>query len=78
MNVDNGAIRELLKNEQPTAREVTWEEGSPISDLNQVMIARAVLKRLRRQVKRAEPQHKRKLLIRCNAIRFALNSYHNR
>ena len=71
---------EPVKPDQPTKREITWQLGDPITNLDECAIARAVLKRTKRAMKSAKNSGNaaaaQECKIRCDAIMHALRSYH--
>jgi hypothetical protein len=73
---------EPVKPDRPTKREITWQLGDPITNLDECAIARAVLKRTKRSMKAAKNRGDRitevECKIRCDALLHALRAYHER
>jgi len=73
---------EPVKPDQPTKREVVWQLGDPIENLDHCAIARAVLKRTKRAQKvfkrEGDKAGARNCQIEIDAITQALQTYLNR
>ena len=78
MNVVTGEIRELMQDEKPNRREVSWVEGEAITNLDELHIALAVIKRMYRALKRSHsrPVYHTELHTRRAQILQRVEEYH--
>jgi hypothetical protein len=79
MNKETGEIRELAEGEEPKPEEIVWEIGQPIESLDQLRLAKAVEKRLKRATRSEKvnifnaPNHV--LVLRLKTVQEAIKEY---